>query len=115
MNAVQNDIEKLIEKELSAANEKYPLFASMHEGYAVILEELQEASEEYENANCESDLMFYCIKKNNKRHAIKSAEELKRFASNGAAELIQVAAMAQKFIDSCNAHNEQAEKECIKL
>lgn len=108
MNAVQKDIEELTKKELAAANEKFPLFSSMHEGYAVILEELQEARDEYENADKVHENMFSCIKGNDTKNAIQSAKALKHFAINGAAELIQVAAMAQKFIDSCESQTEQA-------
>ena len=39
MNAVKKDVEKLVVKELNSANEQFPLFASLHEGYAVMLEE----------------------------------------------------------------------------
>lgn len=42
MDVVRKDVEALVQKELDAANEKFPLFHSAHEGYAVILEENDE-------------------------------------------------------------------------
>ena len=38
-NVVKREVYKLIDKELAAANEKFPLFGSSHEAFAVILEE----------------------------------------------------------------------------
>ena len=39
MNVIENDVRALVDKELTAANERFPQFRSQHEGYAVILEE----------------------------------------------------------------------------
>lgn len=49
MNAVKQDVEKLVQKELESANKKFPMFRSDHEGAAVIFEEMQEAENELEN------------------------------------------------------------------
>lgn len=46
MNAVSEDVEKLVEKELEAANERFPQFHSPHEGWAVIREEVEELRQE---------------------------------------------------------------------
>lgn len=45
MNVVENDIRALVDKELAAANERFPQFHSAHEGYAVIQEEADELKE----------------------------------------------------------------------
>lgn len=42
MDAVSKDVRRLVNKELEAANRKFRQFASPHEGYAVIVEELNE-------------------------------------------------------------------------
>ena len=42
MNAVSEDDEKLVEKELISANKQFPAFASEHEAWAVMHEELDE-------------------------------------------------------------------------
>lgn len=41
MNAVESDVEKLVQKELESANRRFPMFRSDHEGAAVIFEEIQ--------------------------------------------------------------------------
>lgn len=48
VDAIKQKIYELTETELKAANEKFPLFASSHEAYAVIFEEFDEAREELE-------------------------------------------------------------------
>lgn len=101
MNAVKEDIEKLVQKELAAANEKFPLFASNHEGYAVIKEEIEEAEECIYNVSVALKEVWKNTKSN---FGIDyNVEALKSEAINGAIELIQVAAMAQKFIDSAES------------
>ena len=49
MNAVKQDVEKLVQKELKSANQRFPMFRSDHEGAAVILEEIEEAQEDMNN------------------------------------------------------------------
>lgn len=46
MNAVSEDVKMLVEKELEAANERFPQFHSEHEGWAVMQEEAEELQEE---------------------------------------------------------------------
>jgi hypothetical protein len=72
------------------------LFASTHEGYGVIAEELQEASEEQEKA---SAVMFQLLKaiREEKPQAITDlADYIRDTAVSAAAEMIQVAAMCEK-------------------
>lgn len=48
MNELKEEIMEAAIQELNRANERFPLFASKHEGYAVIKEKLEETSEELE-------------------------------------------------------------------
>ena len=98
MDAIKYDVIELVEKELKSANKKFPLFASNHEGYAVIKEEVEEVKVEVVWVKEKLECMWELIKKN--KDVILEAEFLKEFAIQGAVELIQVAAMAQKFMDS---------------
>lgn len=50
MMSLEAELERLAVAELERANKKFPLFASDHEGYAVILEEFQESEEEVNRA-----------------------------------------------------------------
>lgn len=50
MDAVKNDVKRLVKIELAAANRKFRMFASNHEGVAVIQEEAVEAASGTERA-----------------------------------------------------------------
>ena len=45
MDAVRKDVRRLVNKELEAANKRFPQFASPHEGQNVVREELEEAEQ----------------------------------------------------------------------
>ena len=103
MNAVKEDVEKLVQKELESANQRFPMFRSDHEGAAVIYEEIEEAKSNYSNI----ELIFSYLWKGIKRDMtdIHLANGIRKEAVNLACEAIQVAAMAQKFIDSQKGTN----------
>lgn len=100
MDAVRKEVENLVQKELESANKKFPMFASRHEGAAVIVEEIQEAEEELQKVKGRF-MALWSFTKGNAYSEILS-NELKNFAISLVVESIQVAAMAQKFIDSEN-------------
>lgn len=58
MDVVMNDVRLLVKKELAAANKKFPMFASAHEGWAVIREELQEVKDDHYCWNSISKIVF---------------------------------------------------------
>ena len=99
MSTIKSDVEKLVQKELESANQRFPMFRSDHEGAAVIYEEIQECKQEIENLEIQFEVLWSHVKADNKMPVITS-ERLKLTAANLACEAIQVAAMAQKFIDS---------------
>ena len=49
MDVITKDVRALAKKELAAANRRFRMFASPHEGYAVIREELDKKPELYED------------------------------------------------------------------
>ena len=100
MDVIHNDIKTLTEKELKAANEKFPLFASMHEGSAVMYEEIQETEQELEMIHYHFREMWNCTRENDSENANDHAKLIRGYAEYLAVEAVQVAAMAQKFIDS---------------
>lgn len=100
MNAAMQEVEKAVALELDAANEKFPLFGSAHEGYAVILEEADETRENMEMMYAEIDRLWMAVRKNDTEdfdlsRMLKACEET-------AAEAIQAAAMVKKFAQSRN-------------
>lgn len=97
MNAVESDVNKLVDVELAAANQKFRPFASAHEGYAVVLEELDKVETEYDLLKVEIRQSMWGRVKNNHKiedddiwYALDHAKDL-------AVEAIQVAAMLRKF------------------
>lgn len=100
MNAVKKDVEELVVKELNSANEQFPLFASLHEGYAVMLEEVEEAESELEHVREKLYYIWQEIKLDGGLHVIPLSECVKEYAIDLACEAIQVAAMAEKVIVS---------------
>ena len=99
MNAVKEDVEKLVQKELESANQRFPMFRSDHEASAVILEEIEKAHSEMLDMELNYKSLWQTIKENFINTA-SYAELIFDDAINLACEAIQVAAMAQKFIDS---------------
>lgn len=96
MDAVKNDIKKLIDKELDAANEVNPQFVNMHEAYGVIKEELEEAEDECEKAGRFLDWAWRSIKRDDAINAKVLLADVYKAAMNLAVEAVQVAAMCKK-------------------
>lgn len=97
MNVVENEVRELVRKELAAANTRFPAFASDHEGYAVVLEEYEEALKEMQSCELHIKRMWEKIMGNT--NADESVAALYAASIRGACEMIQLAAMARKFID----------------
>ena len=90
-------IEQLVLEEYMSANEKFPMFNSSHEAWAVLKEEVEEFGEEVNIVQSNMIALWPYIKRNDissqkdllsvsKQHAIKACEEL-----------IQVMAMIHKY------------------
>ena len=114
MNAVKDKLIALVGEELEAANAIYPPFASMHEGYAVLKEEVEEAKREQERAEYNLHQLWLFVRHDQPRDAKQYATKIKAQAMQLAAEAIQVAAMAEKFLaigKDINVHSKE-EKKC---
>jgi len=91
----------LIENELDfAADEHGATFASMHEGAAVLFEEVQEAQDEDGSIDNLIPLFWEAVKNEDSKRARMFAEEIASHAERLSCEAIQVAAMAMKFVDT---------------
>ena len=96
-------VKKVVKEEREAAASIHPLFHSTHEGYAVILEELDEARDALCNIELQQRRLWDNVKKDNFPSRDQSFVEvgyLEKAAINLACEAIQIAAMAEKFIES---------------
>ena len=110
MKELLSSAEKLADEELKRSYEKFPAFNSPHEGYAVLLEEIDEHEDDTQYIRVDKNTLWNAVKKNDKELSVAAINALKRDALHAAAEAIQVAAMAQKFIDSgCAGKSEKNE------
>lgn len=97
MNVVENDIRALVDKELAAANERFPQFHSAHEGYAVIQEEADELKEATDKVIGRMVSLWSRVKYGNDPERL--LQMISEDAVNAACEAIQVAAMCKKFLE----------------
>lgn len=94
-------IEKMIKRELRRANTIHrDRFASMHEAESVIREEIEEAQDDFETMQTRHSWLWLSIKNRNEDIPFKSVEKIRVYAIETIKELIQVAAMCDKFKDS---------------
>lgn len=93
---VKQDVNELAKQELKLANENFPPFNSNHEGYAVLLEEVEEAEYEMDMVKSSLNYVWGAVKTD---IPIIPVEDVKKYAVRLACEAIQVAAMCDKFID----------------
>lgn len=101
MKELIESVKILANEEIERSMIEHPLFNSTHEGYAVIKEEVEEVQEEVELIMGSLEILWEGTKRNwTKESLIKRCEKIKKHSLLNAAESIQVAAMAQKFINS---------------
>lgn len=96
MKRLMKSVNELVSQELKMANTNFPPFNSRHEGYAVLLEEVEEAECEMEAVKQGTDSLWYAIKSDMPTTPIAG---VKNYAVRLACEAIQVAAMCDKFSD----------------
>lgn len=92
------ELEPLVVSELNRANLVNPQFHSSHEGVAVIEEEVEEVKESMELMTHLFSVMKNRVFHDDLKGAEDAAERIRRYAKYAAAELIQVAAMCDKYM-----------------
>jgi len=92
-------IEGCIKLELERANHLWPQFASTHEGWAVIKEEVEEALEDTHAMKHETAFLFEKIREHHAYDTFKEniVGDIRYRAVQAIKELVQVAAMCDKF------------------
>ena len=90
-------LQSALEAEIKRADALHPPIASAHEGWAVLLEEIQELDEEVQSARSMHDLIFQDIRRD--VPAGEGTECIYWAALRAAREAIQVAAVAARFFE----------------
>jgi 3-oxoacyl-[acyl-carrier-protein] synthase III len=104
VDVITNDIDGLTIKELNAANMKYHLFHTSHEGYAVIKEEIEETMDVM-NELLETFAVAWDKIKNN-QPAFNEIRMVKKLSKKVAIEAVQTSAMCEKFnMSLATGHN----------
>jgi hypothetical protein len=94
-------VEELVKEELERANnENKPVFSSLHEGYAVMLEEFQECEQELDQIRRHLNFLWHYVKQDNEVTVLELAELINKKTILAACEAVQTAAMAVKLIES---------------
>ena len=100
-DVVKNEVIRLADIELETAIERFGLNHSNHESFAVLREEIDEATEETNNVNYLSTRVWDLTKKNASPEILRETyTNLYNAAIDLATEAIQCAAMARKGIMS---------------
>lgn len=97
MNKLLPRVRMLVGMELTEARKNNgDYFHSAHEGYGVLMEELDEARYEDKFVKNEAELLLYSIRKDYTGQVIDRLDNIEEHAILAACEYIQVAAMARK-------------------
>ena len=103
MTTIVQPINLLVSDELDRASKLHgAVFASAHEGFGVIAEEVQEVGDELEKAEGNLATMLAFIREGDSQRIADVADCLRDRAVNAAAELVQVAAMCEKMARTVN-------------
>ena len=96
MNIAKEHVVGLVAMELQHAKENHEDFHSLHEGYAVMLEEIDECRDELQIIQSLNSDLWETVKDDDATGAKANMDEIEAAAIRLASEAIQVAAMAQK-------------------
>lgn len=96
MNIAKEHVVGLVSMELQHAKENHEDFHSLHEGYAVMLEEIEECRDELQIIQALNSDLWHAVKDDNAAGAKMEMDEIEEAAVRLASEAIQVAAMARK-------------------
>lgn len=101
-NTLGNVAQLILDEYEMAKNDHGKKFRSMHEGYAVLLEEIEEAKDELDLIMNDVHLkyMWNAVKHDDEEAATDAAHIIRTRAACLACEAVQVAAMATKFLVS---------------
>lgn len=109
MNVVKEHVKFLVNKEYDAVNETHKPISSMHEGYAVLLEEIEEVCDECEELKRRNDAFWHEIRNNNDKYLKYVIGKMLDTSIEAACEAIQVAAVCRRILDRYEEENNAKE------
>lgn len=116
MQELRTEVREVMDNELTRANSQFPLFNSKHEGIGVIREEMHEANVEIECLkDMEHELEVAVFKDKPIRELHSIARQGCISAIEAACELIQTAAMFDKFRTSIDQKKAEEQSDFMKI
>lgn len=112
MTELKKEVEAATRAELNRASAKFPLFNSPHEGYAVILEELEESKEALDVVTSSMAVMWDRVRGKEVASFLEKETRptaIYNQAIEAACEIIQTAAMLLKYETSIRSSGEESE------
>ena len=100
-------VRDMILNELAKGIEKHGLHNSPHEAYAVLLEEVEEVNDNLKRINQAMDVLWRSVKRDHRAGAAR--DMILDFAKETIIELVQVAAMVEKYKISEEEWNNEKE------
>lgn len=97
MTKLMRNLEPVVESELREANKNHPLFASRHDGAAVIREEVEEAQQAMRLVEEHWKELWHDVKRDNYEYLINDIDAIKEHAMQLAGEAVQICAMCDKW------------------
>lgn len=91
-----------IQAEYHKAKKEHGDFGSLHEGWAVMREEWEEAAKELSSVAAEMNAMWEYVKRDDVACSLNAARNTQAHALAAMMEAAQLAAMARKMMDYCN-------------
>lgn len=99
MNVVSDKVEALVRMEYEADCKDHGPLASLHEGYAVLKEEVEEAREELKEIKFKLYGFWRYVREDSPAYAQETAKKMEKNAILAACEAIQVAAVCKRIMD----------------
>ena len=98
LDATKEFINKAIECEIQNAVQSHgEKYSTSHEAWAILKEEIEEASDELEKVETLSKIMWNAIKQDNNKWQKSHLDAMREYALNLIAETCQVIAVVDKF------------------
>lgn len=98
MSRTAETVAATVATELESAQAKFDPMNSAHEGWAVILEEVDELNEDVETIQNGLRVMWPAVRGDDRNTAREAAQQIADAAERAAVEAIQTAAMARRFL-----------------